>query len=407
MTGSEILLLVLGAIAGAVVAPIYNKRIAAITDARLRSASAKRGRDSQASLLAKKIVKYYAEHGISSSLYVPNTIGAGRPIALLHDASVTIPTVVNRDSDPLFSCDHELTRLPYSRAVLRRYRRRGVRLFDGEFMWVKSAVLDGDDLTELNVGRVNFYSYATLLYKMQREIVSRWRRPVLHDRHLQNFRAALGGGGLKPQAIGCITALLVERSDGTYVAVARRSAKVVNGPGTRSLVPVYGMECNAIAGRTSQYGLTFYNFVREFSEEFFDLEEPVHMMLNRKVAPDWIFNLPPAADVLTESIAGRLIIKRTGVCINPNDAILNFSYVAHFTDPAFFERLEVAMEPNWENSANRDLTIGAIQFMKLNDPTLDQLATDQLIDPSSIFALDLARQYLADLAAEAATTGAS
>ena len=406
MSLSEILLLVLGAIAGAVVAPVYNKSVAAISNVRRRRASVKRGQEGGASTLAKKMVQYYTERGIASSLYVPTSIATTGPIALLHDATIDIPAAVDLNSDPLFNCDHQLTRLPFDKAVLRRYRRRGARLFDGEFMWVQSVRLDGDELVELNIGRVNFYSYATLLYRTQREILSRWRRPVLHDRHLQSFRAALGGGGLTPQAIGCMTALLVEGNDGTYVALARRSAQVVNGPGSRSLVPVYGMECNAIAGRVSRYGLTFYNFVREFSEEFFDLEELVHMMISRRVDPDWIFQLPPAAEALSEAEAGRLILKRTGVGINPNDAILNFAYVAHFTDPAFFERLLTQMRPNWENSPDSDLTIGAIEFVKLSDPSLDLLAADQLIDPSSIFALDLARQYVAGLAGEDQSAGA-
>lgn len=312
MPAFEILLLLLGAVAGAIVAPIYNNSVDMLAKVRRNRASAKRGAGGRTSLLSQKLVKYYENAGNSGALYTP-IIGDGSPIAVLRDPTVNVSPAVNLFTDPLFDCDHQYTRLPFNRSMLRRYRRRGARPFDGEFMWVKSARLDGNELAELTIGRVNFYSYATLLDRLQKEILSTWRQPVLHDRHLRDFRSALGGGGLQPQAIGCVTALLVEGPDGTYIAIARRSAKVVNAPGTRSLVPAYGMECNAIAGRVSRYGLTFYNFVREFVEEFFDLEELVHMMASRRVDPDWIFQLPPAADVLNEAAAGRLKLERTGV----------------------------------------------------------------------------------------------
>jgi len=65
-----------------------------------------------------------------------------------------------------------------------------------------------------------------------------------------------------------MVATLLQGTDGLYIAVAKRSAHVLNGPGTRALLPVFGMECNAMGGRPSEYGLAFYNFVREFSEEF-------------------------------------------------------------------------------------------------------------------------------------------
>jgi len=383
---------VLGAIFGAMFAPWYNGATAALARWRRRAASARREKDGVAGSLSVRLVEYYTDRGLASSLYVPKMVGPGKEIALLHDPSITFPPEIDIYRDDFLACDHTFTRFPVDKSVIRHYRRIGARLFDGEFMLAKAVTLHGDELTRLHVGRFNFFAYASICFKIQREIMSRWRRPVLHDTYLQTFRGSLGSD-LQPQAVGCMAAVLVHGDDGIYLAIARRSTEVVNGPGMRSLAPVFGFECNAIGGRTSKYGLTFYNFVREFSEEFFDFEDLVDMMRSRHVDPDWIFQLPAAAAIRREAIEGRLVLRRTGVAINPNDGIVNIAVVAHFTSPSFFEQLLPEMRPNWETAG--DMSAGPIEFVKIDDPRIDEWVAKQAIDPSSVFALDLARQYAA------------
>src|SRR5260370_39282264 len=296
-------------------------------------------------------------------------VGSGEPIALLFTPDLDFTRHVSVDSDSLFSCDHLFTRFPVNNRILGWYRRRGVRLFDGEFLWVKNVNIEGGNLTNIQVGRFNFFAYATLCFRLQREMSSRWRTPKMHDRFLRTFDSALGSE-LKPQAVGCMVAPLLQGDDGLYIAIAKRSTEVLNGPSTRSLLPVFGMECNAIGKRSSDYGLTFYNFVREFSEEFFDLEELVHMMSTRRVDSDWIFQLPSAAAVLREALAGRLQFLRTGFGVNPNDGIFNCALVAHFSSPDFFTLLLADVRLNW-TSASDATSSAPLEFIKLDDTLLD------------------------------------
>jgi hypothetical protein len=207
--------------------------------------------------------------------------------------------------------------------------------------------------------------------------------------------------GLQPMAVGCMVATLLQGDDGLYVPVAKRSAQVLNGPGTRALLPVFGMECNTIGGRHSKYGLTFYNFVREFSEEFFDLEEVINMMSAHRVDPDWIFQLPPAGAILREATTGRLQMHRTGFGVNPNDGIVNCALIAHFSSPKFFKWLRMESRLNWESAPGA----ASLEFIRLDDRRLDEWVDRLEIDPSSAFALDLARRYAADLPARATKTG--
>lgn len=396
MTVKDIVLLALGAILGAVVGQWYGRATGGVARRMRAGALRRRSGEGVAGSLSAKIVAYYRKSGLESSLYSPRMVGAGEPIALLFAPDLDFPRSVGIDSDSLFSCDHSFTRFPVSNRILRWYRRRGVRLFDGEFMWVMDANILARKLTNVRVGRFNFYAYATLCFRLQREMASRWRTPKMHDRFLRTFDSALGSE-LRPQAVGCMVATLLQGDDGLYIAIAKRSTEVLNGPSTRSLLPVFGMECNAIGNRSSDYGLTFYNFVREFSEEFFDLEELVHMMSARRVDPDWIFQLPSAAAVLREARAGRLQLLRTGFGVNPNDGIFNCALVAHFSSSEFFKWLRTDGRLNWESAS--DATSSApLEFVRLDDPRLDVWVDRQEIDPSSVFALDLARQYAADLA---------
>jgi len=396
MSVNGIVLLLVGAVLGAIVASWYNALTSNFTRWVNAQVVRRRGEGVSAGSLSDKIVKYYVNNGWASSLYVPRTVGSSDPIALLHSSEFHFPSRVEIKSDSLFSCDHTFTSFPVSNRTLRWYRRRGVKLFDGEFMWLKSVRMDGNKLQKLSVGRFNFYAYAALYFRLQREISSRWRSPKLHSRYLSTFDSALATG-LQPQAVGCTVATLLQGDDGLYIAVAKRSAQVMIGPGTRALLPVFGMECNAMGGHPSQYGLTFYNFVREFSEEFFDLEELVNMMSARRVDPDWIFQLPPAAAVLREAAAGRFRILRTGFGVNPNDGIFNCALIAHFSSPKFFKWLRNESRLNWESAPGA----ASLGFIKLDDRRLDEWVDRHEIEPSSVFALDLARQYAANLTTRA------
>jgi hypothetical protein len=387
--------LVLGAVLGALVVPFYLSARSGVRWVTLR----RRRRDGKAGRLDRRILDYYEKRGLTRELYVTRMVAPGTIIALLHDVGVDFDPSVDMFDDAIFKCDHVFERLPYSKSVLRWYRRGSARLFDGEFMRTIAVRFSGDRLLSVDVRPFNFYAYVTLCRRTQRELLSSWRRPKIHDRYLRSFRQALRGE-LQPQAVGCMVVVLLEGSGGIYLPIAQRSENVINGPGTRSVVPVFGIECNAVAGRSSSYGLTFYNFVREFCEELLDLEELIHMMGSRRVDPDWIFELPGAARVLSEARAGHLLIRRTGFGINPNDGIFNGAVIAHFDSPDFFDWLRSQAVLNWESAAVSEAHPVPFEFVRIDDPRIDEWASQRKIDPSSVFALDLAREYVCGLMAE-------
>jgi hypothetical protein len=393
MTLKEALLILLGAVLGAVASAWYEAVTGTVARIVKRTTLHKRRRISASGLLPRNTIAYYKKRHHLGSLYKPRLIKNTTHIPILFEPGQTRMIPVQPQNETLFNCSGSWKTFPVNNRDIRWNMRRGVRLFDGELLWVESAHQQLDGNLRLRLGRFNYFAYATLSLQLQREMLSRWRRPRLHDRFLTSFSSALGGP-LQPQAVGCVCATLFESEKQLYVAVAQRSPEVLNNPDVYSLLPAFGLESNTIAGQASRYGLTFYNLAREFCEEFFNMEELIEMSSARRADPDWIFQLAPAASFVEEADSGQLHVVRTGLAINPNDGSLNCALVAHFRSPEFFRQLRSQLRINWE-SISDVISPAPVRFLPLDDPRLDEWAQAHQMDSSSIFTLDLARQYAA------------
>lgn len=103
MTVKDIVLLVLGAILGAVVGQWYGRATGGVARRMRAGALRRRSGEGVAGSLSTKIVAYYRKSGLESSLYSPRMVGAGEPIALLFAPDLNFPRSVDIDSDSLFS----------------------------------------------------------------------------------------------------------------------------------------------------------------------------------------------------------------------------------------------------------------------------------------------------------------
>lgn len=386
--------MIVGGAIGVLITQVYSLAKASAYRAWIRVGVTLRSRNPEKGVLAKAIVEFYSRLGWSDSLYEAKYFSLPTRVAVLASSGSQRATL-SINEDAFFNCNHLYTKFAHSPWAIMKYRLEGARIFDGEFMWVRGVSYDKGHIRSVEVGRFNFFAYATLCRRLHRELMSRWnRRKGLHKAHLANFAQSLSSQ-LRPQAVGNLPVMLLRRGDGFYVPIAKRSAQVVNGPGIRSLLPVYGMECTTIGGAVSAYGLSFYNFVREFCEELFDLEDLVDKMKTKRIDPDWIFQIPAAARVLDEFRSGRAVMIRTGLCVNPNDGILNQALMVVFESEEFFEWLRHSSVLNWESELSSDPAKPSFEFVRLDDERLDRWAVDCALDPSAVFALDLAREWVA------------
>ena len=395
MSVKDLLLIVISAVVGAVISGWYITSTSA-TKRQIKAWIARRwAREGASGLLAMKTVAYYQRRQMISSLYMPTTLIDPAPVPLLFDEGTRFPQDVGVHHDDFITLDGSWSKFPFSPRAIRWYRRRGTTLFDGEPLCIKGVTHNPFGLMQLTAGRSNFYAHASLSFSLRQEILSPWHPARLHDRFLQTFQEALLSG-LEPKGIACAVATLFSGARGTQILIAQRSSAVVTSQNTRSVLPGFGMEANEIGGIPSSFSITFYNFVREFCEELFDMEELVQMKAARRAHPDWIFEIPAAATILREAEAGRFRLLRTGIALNPNTGGLRCALVAHFTSHGYIDWLQRELKSNWE-SAQTDGADTPISFLALDDPRISLWARDYSLSPTSVFCIDLARRYVAEL----------
>jgi hypothetical protein len=386
MTTKDLYLLVLGAILGALaslpMAPLSAKFSAAITR-RVVSLWLRGDKD-------ERLVTMYRRAGLESALYRPQSIGDSLPIPLLATSEDSFSADVDpqRDDGLIVYDVNASETFDVGTRFVRWFARRGVRLFDGQILWVRQKSSGSDGKVRLTISKARYFAYAQNCYRLEREIAAPWRRPTLHMSHLRRFDDALGGG-LRPQVLGGIAATLFDDVDGTYVALARRSANVLTGPRMYSVIPAFGMES---AGPGSKYALFFHNYLREFCEEFFDLEELIHAGERKGLDSDWFLEFPQATAVLEQVHLQKFKLRRMAAAIGLHDGALNFGLAAHFTDPAFLQWVRLQILLNWESAPETSLE-PSLELLRIDDPKLDEWARSGLLASQSVFALDLARQY--------------
>jgi hypothetical protein len=246
--------------------------------------------------------------------------------------------------------------------------------------------------------RCNYFAYASLSLQLQKALRTRGRHSVQHKRHLTTFDVAISRP-LQPQVLGCGFVTLFEENGELFVALAHRSSEILNVSNTKGILPTFGAESNIVGKERSRYSLLFYNYLKEFAEEFFDLEELVEMVKARRVHPDWILRLPAVEAIAREVKNGRLTMEYLGVAISPIDGAFLCAVLAWFRPGSFYGALKRDLHANWESSPDEQ-NAPAVQFVPLFDPLIDELADHGEIDPGSAFAIDLARGRVKEVRGE-------
>jgi hypothetical protein len=394
MTSEDVVLLVLGALLGAIVSAVYNASRVAIDNKVRKMLIARRAKRASTGLVAKGTVDYYVKHGAGDRLYVPTMIAGRAPVAAVGGTTDGFPVEVLRSDGELVRLDPKAERevLPYDRRLIESQIRRGARIFDGEILYVKDRKWLDDGRLCLVAGRCNFFSYATLTLRLQEE-ATRFRSSSKYREHLMSLSPHTSAR-IRPQAIGCSCATVFESDSGPMLAVSNRSSEVVTAASSRATLPSFGMETNAIGGESSEYGLFYHNYVREFAEEFFDLEELVHMMMSRRSDPDWMFQLPQVKMIDDQAKSGGLDLQCMGMACNPHDGALNFIFLGHFRSVDFYRWVRRESRANWESNA-RTAGNAPIEFVGLFDSKIDEWVAEGHIHGCSVVSVDLARRYLA------------
>ena len=387
-----IILLVLGAIIGAIVTKMYDSFSEAL-NARLRKVGIERRTAEYKPGYQESIaIKYFDRIGRRSDLYAPTHTNVTNPIPVIAESSpAVLPTITLTSEAALKLRPHKNERkeFPFKQRTIQSQRRAGARMFDGTILYVQDRLVDDGHLTFV-LDRCNYFSFATKMVMLRKEL----RSKIFHDPTYKNLLATLSPSvatTVQPQIAGCscVTLFPATTGGGYSVIIGRRSAEVAQSVNQYCTLPSFGLESNVTAGKQSKYGLFFYNYLREFGEELLDLEELIELTESKRFGPDWIFSLPRMNLVEAEVIRGDLQLSCLGVSANPYDGALDFALLAQFRSSEFLPILEAHMKANWESGPH------PIEIRDLFDPEIDEWVQLGMLDNCSAFAIDLARAKIA------------
>src|SRR5664279_5366214 len=103
------------------------------------------------------------------------------------------------------------------------------------------------------------------------------------------------------------------------------------------VTPLFGMESNVVGGTHSRLGVLPYNFVKEFMEEMYGLEEVVRADDSRSISPDWFLEPLQARSLLSEFEGGHAYLELLGTCVDCTDGTFTYALLAHFRRQAFLK----------------------------------------------------------------------
>jgi hypothetical protein len=387
----DLIILVLGAVLGVLAQQTYDwlnehyrHRLEGRRADRLRGPNAR-------SALRRQTMQFYQKRGLRDVLYTPDELGINKQIPIL-PSDMVIPHAVDLYDDGLFYLDGSRSNFPVNRRLIRRSLRAGANIFDGEILFVEKVYIEANTIKKIELRRCSFFQFASLSLKLQEALRARWHRNAQHEQHFASFQAAITRP-LQPQVLGCTCVTLFEDGGEILVALANRSQEVMNESSVKSALPSFGVEPNVVGHERSHYSLIFYNYFKEFAEEFFDVDELVEAAKARRAHPDWILQLPAVEAITREARGGRLSIQYLGMAIGPADGSFKCALLVWFHSSAFYRKLQKDLRANWESSRGEG-NQPSVQFVPLFSPLIDEWADNEELGATSAFAIDMARKLI-------------
>ncbi len=354
-------------------------------------------RNASASSLADKIVAIYDRHGWSDRLYLPVTVDGALPIPMLGDgAPAFMGTISPTDDAPIDVISSKREELPFDSKLVERKHEAGIDIWDGSVLFLKGSGGAAPAPTPpVLVGVCNYFASMTLGDTVQRECRADTDPGILTS-HFSSFDAARLATAPGPISVGADAVCVFEDQRDQVVVLHRRSDEVVNSHGLHTVSPAFGFEPNWIRAQRSRFGLVYYNFLKEFLEEFWGDKAVAHAADRPRAHPDWIFASEPGSRVLREVDEGRVTLACAGASLDLTHPSLTLALVVRFQSREFLDYVKWA--PGCWEGREASIEEPALSFLGLHGSELSSLMNCGTMKSTSIFALDRARSYLTAIA---------
>jgi hypothetical protein len=340
-----------------------------------------------------RVHRFFRAVGQVSEVYRPAHFDLDQDLPILVHSALIFDVDVRQSTAMLVLRTPLIERLPVDERVIERRREAGTELWNGDLIYAV-----GSDLSQsppiIWLKRSTYFAYVTAV---DRVVTALWARRPGRSQVLADYRsvaAALGSTQPRLWLSGAAVMLIDGEDSSPRVVIHRRSSRVVNAPGMRTVAPVFGCDAAMIGDNLSALGIALYNIAREYGEELFDKESIVQANLDNWFHPDQIVDAVEEIRVFLDDFeSGSVQVSVLGMCVNPKDCDLSLAFLVEIKRASKSWELLRRMRAGWEAEPG-DLGDSAVAFLDLFDPRLDEWAAGGQLYPTSVFALDRARTII-------------
>lgn len=259
----------------------------------------------------------------------------------------------------------------------------------------------GEGTIRLGVKICRYYANATRMIKLENETIEGVRLDLFDNCPIRE-RYFLRVGDIednlyKPMTLGCMVVFALKAEDGYDIILQVRSNKNATANSVVSIAPTYGLS-PFLEDPPEYKGLLFYNFLKEYLEEFFNRKElvrPFHSFHSRgthKRYYDSIYGSPEVQPLLGDNFN----LYYLGFGFNLINGFPNIGLLAKLDSENDSRFIKEKIDPNWEIASNSELNNRerGINFIN-SSKDADRLKELFLrIEPAGAFFLASALGYL-------------
>lgn len=277
---------------------------------------------------------------------------------------------------------HPATRPEVDLKLIERRRRRGQRLFDNPTFYVEKPLSPG-----VQVGVTSYFAVATRLIELEDEVFSaiekgRGKTPV-RDQYLPDADAALEYRRT-PLSFGINAGFVIAGKSGRRLILQTRSRSTLTFGGATAVFPAFGLA--PIGTIHDARELITLNFIKEYLEEFFDYEDLIDVLAQRRADPLWFKELPESREIQAAIRSGILRFRVLGLGMDALSGTTTLGILAELLDEDLGNSILRRIRGNWE-VADPDSERATIWASDVYDPRLGQLLHEGSLHPSSAFTI--------------------
>jgi hypothetical protein len=166
--------------------------------------------------------------------------------------------------------------------------------------------------------------------------------------------------------------------------------------GSKALFPCFGLAPIKNDSTATAEEVLYYNFVKEYLEEFFDYEDLVDKLSERRADPLWFMDLPEAVEIANARRDGNLKVMILGFGMDCLSGTTVISLLVELSDVELGRKIVKNTVGNWE-VAQPTVSENSIELIDVFSPKLGEYLEDDLLHYSSAFTLQRIQQYYKQL----------